>query len=125
MQRWFHSLNPSISKGTWSQDEDRLLIQGVQIYGTQWSKIAQTIRGRTDDACSKRYREALDPELKKTEWTSEEDSLLAQAVERHGSSWKLVGADLKRSSLACRNRHVGYRLSLVRMLIIMAPDGGC
>ena len=78
----------------------------LSAHGPKWSLIARSIDGRTDDACSKRYREALDPELKKSAWTPEEDKILFHLVGRYGTTWKMVGADLKRSSLACRNRHV-------------------
>ena len=73
LQRWLHSLSPNVKKSAWTKDEDQLLLSLYETHGPKWSFIARQIRGRTDDACSKRYREALDPNLKKTEWTAEED----------------------------------------------------
>lgn len=73
----------------------------------KWSAIARKIPGRTDDACSKRYREALDPDLKKDQWTAEEDQRLTEAYERMGGRWTDVGRELQRGSLACRNRLIG------------------
>jgi hypothetical protein len=73
-------------------------------HGPKWSVIARQIPGRTDDACSKRYREALDPSLKKDEWTVEEDILLTEAYRRLGGKWGQVGQELNRSGLGCRNR---------------------
>ena len=75
------------------------------IHSTKWSVIARQIPGRTDDACSKRYREALDPSLKKGDWTSEEDFHLLQAYKRLGGRWGQIGAELRRSGLGCRNRY--------------------
>ena len=72
--------------------------------GTKWSVIARQIPGRTDDACSKRYREALDPALKKDEWTEAEDAKLLQLYAQWGGKWVQVGQQLQRSSLGCRNR---------------------
>jgi hypothetical protein len=74
------------------------------VYGPKWSTIARHIPGRTDDACSKRYREALDPNLKKDEWSPEEDIKLMQVFNQIGGKWGQVGQELKRSGLGCRNR---------------------
>lgn len=76
------------------------------MHGTKWSYIARHIPGRTDDACSKRYREALDPTLNKEEWTAREDERLLELFSQHGGKWLLIGQELNRSRLACRNRFV-------------------
>lgn len=80
------------------------MIELYAIHGTKWSTIARQIPGRTDDACSKRYREALDPNLKKDEWTPDEDAKLRLVYSQIGQRWKEVGHELQRSGLACRNR---------------------
>ncbi|KAI3615507.1 myb3r transcription factor [Moniliophthora roreri] len=104
-KRWLHSLSPSIKKTPWTQDEDDLLLRLFSLQGPKWSLIARQIPGRTDDACSKRYNEALNPDLKKDEWTPEEEQLLVQVHAEIGDNkWKEVGARLNRSGLACRNR---------------------
>jgi myb proto-oncogene protein len=103
-QRWLHSLSPSIKKSAWSKEEDEKLMSLYTHYGTKWSVIARHIPGRTDDACSKRYREALDPALKKDEWTEAEDAKLLQLYTQLGGKWVQVGQQLQRSSLGCRNR---------------------
>lgn len=103
-KRWLHSLDPRLKKTAWTPAEDHLLTTLYSQHGSKWSTIARQIPGRTDDACSKRYREALDPSLKKEEWTPEEDTQLAQIYAQLGSSWGQVGQALNRSGLACRNR---------------------
>ena len=103
-KRWLHSLCPTIKKTAWTREEDELLLSLYAIHSTKWSVIARQIPGRTDDACSKRYREALDPSLKKGDWTPEEDLLLLQAYQRLGGKWGQIGAELQRSGLGCRNR---------------------
>ncbi|KAG6868553.1 hypothetical protein C0993_001249 [Termitomyces sp. T159_Od127] len=104
-KRWLHSLSPTIKKSAWTAAEDDLLISLYNIHGSKWSTIARDIPGRTDDACSKRYREALDPALKKDEWTPEEDARLMELYEKIGGKWGQVGQELQRSGLGCRNRH--------------------
>lgn len=103
-KRWLHSLQPNVKKTAWSSAEDELLIKLYTEMPKKWSAIARNIPGRTDDACSKRYREALDPDLKKDQWTVEEDRQLLEAYDRLGGKWTDVGRELQRGSLACRNR---------------------
>ncbi|KAJ7456566.1 hypothetical protein FB451DRAFT_1276412 [Mycena latifolia] len=103
-KRWLHSLSPSVKKSAWTPSEDSLLIELYTTHGPKWSAIARKIPGRTDDACSKRYREALDPNLKKDEWTPDEDAKLLEVYARIGGKWGQVGQELRRSGLGCRNR---------------------
>ncbi|TFK76764.1 hypothetical protein BDN72DRAFT_829929 [Pluteus cervinus] len=103
-KRWLHSLSPTVKKSAWTTSEDQLLIQLHNTHGPKWSTIARQIPGRTDDACSKRYREALDPSLRKDEWTLEEDARLLEAHTRLGTHWGPIGHELQRSGLSCRNR---------------------
>ncbi|KAI5119921.1 hypothetical protein M0805_000886 [Coniferiporia weirii] len=107
-KRWLHSLSPTIKKCAWTPEEDSLLLSLFGKHPNKWSLIAREIPGRTDDACSKRYREALDPNLKKDEWTEEEDRRLLEVLPRFGGpakpKWVLIGQELRRSGLGCRNR---------------------
>ncbi|KAF8632550.1 hypothetical protein AX15_001765 [Amanita polypyramis BW_CC] len=103
-KRWLHSLSPTVKKTAWTSDEDRQLLALYEQLGPKWSAIARGIPGRTDDACSKRYREALDPNLKKDVWAPEEDTKLMEVFTRIGGKWGQVGHELQRSGLACRNR---------------------
>lgn len=95
-----------MKKTAWTAEEDQKLLSLYVLHGSKWAVIARNIPGRTDDACSKRYREALDPSLKRDEWTSEEDGTLLDAYARLGGKWGLIGQELNRSGLACRNRQV-------------------
>lgn len=93
-----------MKKTAWTPQEDALLLNLFATFGPKWSAIARQVPGRTDDACSKRYREALDPRLKKDQWTDEEDALLIAAFHRIGQKWGQIGHELQRSGLSCRNR---------------------
>ncbi|KAG0002178.1 hypothetical protein BGZ80_004723 [Entomortierella chlamydospora] len=104
-KRWFHSLDPKLKKGPWTEEEDHLLRTGVQMFKGQWSKIAERIPGRTDDQCAKRWREGLDPLIDRAAWTREDDIILLQRFEEFGSQWqKIALAFPGRPGLHCRNR---------------------
>ncbi|KDQ13682.1 hypothetical protein BOTBODRAFT_33384 [Botryobasidium botryosum FD-172 SS1] len=103
-KRWKHSLNPAVKKSPWTPEEDHLLINLQARHPCKWSVIAQHINGRTDDACAKRYREALDPTLKRDEWTEEEDQRLVKEYQKWGGRWAALALELGRSRLGCRNR---------------------
>lgn len=100
-----------MKKTAWTSEEDQLLLSLYAVHGTKWSVIARNIQGRTDDACSKRYREALDPSLKRDDWTAAEDTKLLEAYARLGGKWGIIGQDLSRSGLGCRNRQVSANSS--------------
>ncbi|KAG0262986.1 hypothetical protein BG011_009484 [Mortierella polycephala] len=104
-KRWFHSLDPKLKKGPWSEEEDHLLKTGVQKFKGQWSKIAERIPGRTDDQCAKRWRESLDPRIDRAEWTPEDDVILLQKFEEYGTQWQKIALSFPgRPGLHCRNR---------------------
>ncbi|RUS14959.1 hypothetical protein BC937DRAFT_93101 [Endogone sp. FLAS-F59071] len=104
-KRWFHSLDPSLRKGAWTEEEDAMLRQGVAKHPSQWSKIADLIQGRTDDQCAKRWRESLDPSINRSEWTADEDALLLHKFDQYGSQWQKIASYFPgRPGLHCRNR---------------------
>lgn len=106
-KRWFHSLDPTLKRGRWTEEEDRILLEAFNKMGSVWNKIAQLIPGRTDDQCSKRYNDVLDPSVRDRlrEWTEEEDDTLLQLVETYGTQWRTISTHMKgRTGLTCRNR---------------------
>ena len=55
LARWSEALDPRITKGKWTQEEDICLMRGVGKYGKCWIKIANGVRGRTQRQCRTRY----------------------------------------------------------------------
>ena len=61
-------------KGPWTYEEDRKLLKWIQLEGPKkCSMCAETIPGRTGKQCRERWFNALNPQVKKGEWTIEED----------------------------------------------------
>ena len=66
MQRYTKVLRPGIKKGTWSPEEDRLLLEWVKRLGTgNCEEIASHIEGRSAGKCRERYTNYIGPDVKK------------------------------------------------------------
>merc|ERR1719421_866580 len=79
----------ALVKRPWTQEEDELLIAAVRKYGAcRWSMIATSLAsGRVGKQCRERWNNHLCPEVKKTEWSPEEDRALMQGVALLGTRW--------------------------------------
>ncbi|XP_041106342.1 transcriptional activator Myb-like isoform X5 [Polyodon spathula] len=86
--RWQKVLNPELIKGPWTKEEDQRVIELVLKYGPKrWSVIAKHLKGRIGKQCRERWHNHLNPEVKKTSWTEEEDRIIFQAHKRLGNRW--------------------------------------
>uniref|UniRef100_A0A4W5PTW2 MYB proto-onco like 1 n=1 Tax=Hucho hucho TaxID=62062 RepID=A0A4W5PTW2_9TELE len=79
---------PELVKGPWTKEEDQKVIDLVHKYGPKrWSVIAKHLQGRIGKQCRERWHNHLNPEVKKSSWTQEEDSIIYQAHKRLGNRW--------------------------------------
>nr|XP_006006862.1 PREDICTED: myb-related protein A isoform X1 [Latimeria chalumnae] len=86
--RWQKVLNPELIKGPWTKEEDQRVIELVQKYGPKrWSLIAKHLKGRIGKQCRERWHNHLNPEVKKSSWTEEEDRIIYEAHRRLGNRW--------------------------------------
>ena len=59
-QRWSRVLSPEVSKQKWTPEEDRVINDLVERYGTKsWTKIAAAMGSRSDAQCRFRYKNLL------------------------------------------------------------------
>ena len=77
-------------KGSWSNEEDSILRAKRALYGRKWSKIAEFLPGRSGKQCRERFVNHLDPQLKKGEWTDDEEALLIGMHKNHGNKWTII-----------------------------------
>ncbi|KAI0465194.1 hypothetical protein LJB42_000418 [Komagataella kurtzmanii] len=115
-KRWANSIDPTVKKGKWTKEEDTLLLEAFQTYGTSWQKVSTWLVGRTKDQCAKRYVEVLDPNKDRFKpWNKEEDLELIRLVQSVGTKWRTISMNLPgRPSLTCRNRWRKLVTTMVR-----------
>uniref|UniRef100_A0A3B4UU27 V-myb avian myeloblastosis viral oncogene homolog-like 2a n=1 Tax=Seriola dumerili TaxID=41447 RepID=A0A3B4UU27_SERDU len=88
MLRWKKHLDPDLVKGFWSKEEDEKIIELVGKYGTRhWTLIARHLKGRLGKQCRERWHNHLDPLVKKSSWTNEEDLIIYKAHSILGNRW--------------------------------------
>lgn len=88
LHRWQKVLNPALVKGPWKEEEDAKLSELVEKYGPKdWSTIASHIPGRIGKQCRERWFNHLSPDVRKTNWTPEEDKIIIDAHSKVGNKW--------------------------------------
>ncbi|XP_064635828.1 transcriptional activator Myb-like [Lineus longissimus] len=86
--RWHKVLNPELVKGPWTKEEDEKVLQLVQQYGPKrWTLISKHLKGRTGKQCRERWHNHLNPDIKKSAWTEDEDRLIYQLHKKLGNRW--------------------------------------
>lgn len=58
-ERWYNHLCPEVRKGSWTAEEDHIIMESVREHGTKWSFIVKKLPGRTDNAIKNRYNSAM------------------------------------------------------------------
>ena len=88
LHRWTKVLNPSLTKGPWTDEEDRKVVDLVAKFGAKkWSLIAQHLPGRIGKQCRERWHNHLNPHINKSAWTEEEDRQILVAHQLLGNKW--------------------------------------
>uniref|UniRef100_A0A8C5XAR8 MYB proto-onco like 2 n=1 Tax=Microcebus murinus TaxID=30608 RepID=A0A8C5XAR8_MICMU len=77
----------SVQGGGWLRLFPKV-IELVKKYGTkQWTLIAKHLKGRLGKQCRERWHNHLNPEVKKSCWTEEEDRIICEAHKVLGNRW--------------------------------------
>ncbi|XP_017784184.1 PREDICTED: myb-related protein B isoform X1 [Nicrophorus vespilloides] len=90
-QRWAKVVNPELVKGPWTKEEDEKVIELVKKYGPKkWTLIARHLKGRIGKQCRERWHNHLNPNIKKSAWTEQEDDVIYRAHKEWGNQWAKI-----------------------------------
>jgi len=99
------------SSSSWSDEEDRSLMSLVKIHGKKdWSIVASELgTARTAKACRDRYHNQLDPQIKRGDWSEDEDNMIIELHETLGNQWTKIAKHMKgRTANTVKNRWHGH-----------------
>ena len=92
----------NIKGGVWKNTEDEILKAAVMKYGkNQWSRIASLLHRKSAKQCKARWYEWLDPSIKKTEWSREEEEKLLHLAKLMPTQWRTIAPLVGRTAAQC------------------------
>mmetsp|Transcript_17629 Transcript_17629/g.32433 ORF Transcript_17629/g.32433 Transcript_17629/m.32433 type:complete len:769 (+) Transcript_17629:106-2412(+) len=95
-----------IKGGVWKNSEDEILKAGIMKYGkNEWGRVATLLPRKTAKQCKRRWYEWLDPMIKKTEWTREEDEKLLHLAKLMPTQWRTIAPLIGRTAGQCLERY--------------------
>lgn len=99
-----------IKGGVWRNTEDEILKAAVMKYGkNQWARIASLLHRKSSKQCKARWYEWLDPSIKKTEWSREEEEKLLHLAKLMPTQWRTIAPIVGRTAAQCLE-HYEYLL---------------
>ena len=81
-------MKPDLVKGPWTKEEDDRVIELVNQHGPRkWAFIAKHLKGRIGKQCRERWHNHLNPNIKKCDWSMDEDWIIHEARKKVGNKW--------------------------------------
>lgn len=81
----------AMAKAAWTPEEDDVLKALIATHGAcNWSSIAKGIPGRSSKSCRLRWCNQLNPAVKRSAFTEEEDRLILEEQAKYGNKWAII-----------------------------------
>ncbi|KAJ5169281.1 uncharacterized protein N7500_002064 [Penicillium coprophilum] len=97
---------PVVKGGVWTNIEDEVLRAAVSKYGlNQWARVSSLLARKTPKQCKARWVEWLDPGIRKTEWSREEDEKLLHLAKLMPTQWRTIAPIVGRTATQCLERY--------------------
>jgi len=88
--------------GVWKNAEDEILKAAIMKYGQQsWPRVASLLNRKTSKQCKARWYEWLDPSVKKTDWSREEEEKLLHLAKLMPNQWRTIAPIVGRTAGQC------------------------
>merc|ERR1719235_1883130 len=100
---WFlAAMRIMIKGGVWKNSEDEILKAAVMKYGlNNWSRVASLLLRKSPKQCKARWYSWVDPHVKKTEWTREEEEKLLHLAKLFPCQWNTIAPIVGRTAYQC------------------------
>ncbi|XP_051787546.1 snRNA-activating protein complex subunit 4 [Erpetoichthys calabaricus] len=112
LEKYQAHINTNLKRKYWTKEEDKMLLELVEKMKVgnhiPYTKISYFMEGREAAQVLHRYKNSIDPSLKRGYWSSEEDALLLKAVAKYGAQdWYKIRLEVPgRNVSQCRDRYM-------------------
>ncbi|PHH53855.1 Pre-mRNA-splicing factor cef-1 [Ceratocystis fimbriata CBS 114723] len=97
---------PVVKGGVWTNIEDEILKAAISKYGlNQWARVSSLLARKTPKQCKARWNEWLDPSIRKTEWSRDEDEKLLHLAKLLPTQWRTIAENVGRTANQCLERY--------------------
>ena len=91
-----------VKGGIWKNTEDEILKAAVMKYGfNQWARISSLLVRKSAKQCKARWAEWLSPNIRKVEWSREEEERLLHLAKVMPTQWRTIAPLLNRTATQC------------------------
>ena len=86
----------------WKNTEDEILKVAVMKYGkNNWPRVASLLSRKTAKQCKDRWYSWLDPSIRKTDWSKEEEEKLLHLAKIMPNQWRTIAPIIGRTAGQC------------------------